>query len=297
MNAVFNTRRLPQDLALIAEIAECDLRTTPRGKLESPSIRCAPRTDMSSWSIDAVIDKRAVETLFQPVVYLATGNVVGFEALSRGPAGSALESPMALLTAAEHVGRLGELDWLCRTNAMKAATEANLHPSVSWLINVEPAGLAIECPEYLLPTVAKARSDLRIILEVVERDVKGYVIELLLATDQARRDSWGVALDDVGAEEGSLALLPVLRPDVVKLDMSLVQAVPKGEAAAITAAVRAYAESTGAVILAEGIETEEHEKLARVSAPPTDKDTDTANRAHVPYSYRHPSTSSPCASG
>ena len=73
-----------------------------------------------------------------------------------------------------------------------------------------------------------------------------------------------VALDDVGAEEGSLALLPFLRPDVVKLDMSLVRGVPRDAAATITAAVRAYAERTGAVILAEGIETQEQERLARV---------------------------------
>jgi hypothetical protein len=147
---------------------------------------------------------------------------------------------------------------------MRAAVAARLHPSLSWLINVEPAGLAIDCPEHLREAQSTAQTDMRVILEVVERDVGGYVTELLHATDQARRDSWGVALDDVGAEEDSLALLPFLRPDVVKLDMSLVRGVPRAEAADITAAVRAYAERTGAVILAEGIETEEHERLALV---------------------------------
>ena len=58
-------------------------------------------------SIDAVIDGQLVRTLFQPVVHLATGTVAGFEALTRGPAG-VLESPMALLVAAQTVGRLGE---------------------------------------------------------------------------------------------------------------------------------------------------------------------------------------------
>ena len=214
--------------------------------------------------IDAIIDEGRVRTLFQPVVHLESGAVVGFEALSRGPAGSAWESPLALIDAARQAGRLGELDWLCRVSAMKAAAEARLHPSLSWLINVEPSGLAIECPSRLLPGLSRARGQLRVILEVVERDVHSYAYELIDATDQARRDAWGVALDDVGAEESSLALLPLLRPDVVKLDMTLVRQNPKAEAASITAAVRAYAELTGAVILAEGIETEEHEQLARV---------------------------------
>ena len=102
------------------------------------------------------------------------------------------------------------------------------------------------------------------ILEVVERDVDGQVIRLLHATDQARRDAWGVALDDVGAEAASLALLPFLCPDVVKLDMALLSEQPTAAAARITATVRAYAERTGAAILAEGIETPRHAQLASI---------------------------------
>ncbi len=222
------------------------------------------RSPSLGWSIDTVIDRQLVRTLFQPVVHLATGSVSGFEALSRGPADSALESPLALLEAAQAAGRLGELDWLCRSRAMRVAAEAGLPETLSWLINVEPAGIVSACPPHLVAAVDRARAELRVILEVVERDVQGSVLELIRASDQARRDSWGVALDDVGAEEGSLALLPFLRPDLVKLDMSLVRGVPREAAATITAAVRAYAERTGAVILAEGIETQEQERLARV---------------------------------
>lgn len=170
---------------------------------------------------------------------------------------------MALLDAARRVGRLGELDWLCRVLAMEAASAAGLPPGLSWFINVEPAGVREQCPEHLLPALGHARSDLRVVLEIVERDLNGHVTHLLHAADQARRDVWGVALDDVGSQESSLALLPLLTPDVVKLDMSLVQDGPNPRAAAVTATVRAYAERTGAVVLAEGIETEDHERLAR----------------------------------
>lgn len=218
----------------------------------------------SEYSIDAVIDGCAVRTVFQPVVHLASGSVAGFEALSRGPAGTVLESPLALIQAATRAGRLGELDWLCRTQAMQIALEAGLPSTLSWLINVEPAGLALGCPPQLAAVLDRARAELRVVLEIVERDVRGNVLDLIRATDEARLGSWGVALDDVGAEEASLGLLPLLRPDVVKLDMSLAQGVPREATASITAAVRAYAEQRGAVILAEGIETHEHEKLAKV---------------------------------
>jgi hypothetical protein len=65
-----------------------------------------------------------------------------------------------------------------------------------------------------------------------------------------------IAIDDVGAEPESLALLPFIAPDVIKLDISLVQRCLNVEQAAICTAVAAYAERTGATILAEGIETE-----------------------------------------
>jgi EAL domain-containing protein (putative c-di-GMP-specific phosphodiesterase class I) len=212
--------------------------------------------------IDDVIDDCAIRTLYQPIVHLESGGVVGFEALSRGPEGSQLESPVAMLNAARDVGRLGELDWLCRVQAMRNAAAAKLPGTVSWFINAEPAGLQVECPDHLRPLLNRARTQLRVVLEVAEREVEVHVADLLNATDEARRDSWGVALDDVGAEEGSLALLPLLQPDVVKLDMSLIRDVPVGASVEVVGGVHAYAERTGAVILAEGIETTDQERLA-----------------------------------
>jgi hypothetical protein len=57
--------------------------------------------------------------------------------------------------------------------------------------------------------------------------------------------------------------MPLLRPDVVKLDLSLVQERPGPAIAEIMNAVNAYAESTGALVLAEGIEDGRHLGMAR----------------------------------
>ena len=73
----------------------------------------------------------------------------------------------------------------------------------------------------------------------------------------------GIALDDVGADRRSLALMPFLRPDVVKLDLRLVQDRPSKQVAEVHNAVSAHAERTGATVVAEGIETEEHLERAR----------------------------------
>jgi hypothetical protein len=62
---------------------------------------------------------------------------------------------------------------------------------------------------------------------------------------RARAVGWGVALDDVGAEPASLAVMPFVRPDVIKLDLRLVQGRTTAEVARIVNAVRAQAELTG----------------------------------------------------
>ncbi|MGH2867122.1 MAG: EAL domain-containing protein, partial [Solirubrobacteraceae bacterium] len=85
----------------------------------------------------------------------------------------------------------------------------------------------------------------------------------LPAVQSARERGWGIALDDIGADTRSLALMPLLRPDVIKLDLRLVQAQPTPEIAAIAGAVGAQAERTGAAVLAEGIESEQQAQYAR----------------------------------
>jgi hypothetical protein len=113
-------------------------------------------------------------------------------------------------------------------------------------------------PSSAAMAVAAARRGLRVVIELTERSLARRPAELLRLVEWARQREWGIALDDVGADPESLALLPFLAPDVVKLDMTLIRQRPNPERAAIMAAVMAHGERTGAVILAEGIETPEH---------------------------------------
>src|SRR5665213_507809 len=83
-----------------------------------------------------VIRRQLVRAVFQPIVDLDTEAVVGYEALSRGPAGSALESPGALFGAASAAGLSTELDWVCRGSALRAALGADIHKSRAIFINV-----------------------------------------------------------------------------------------------------------------------------------------------------------------
>jgi EAL domain-containing protein (putative c-di-GMP-specific phosphodiesterase class I) len=212
-----------------------------------------------------VLDERAVRAVFQPVVDLESRLVLGYEALARGPAGSPRETPGALFGAAYRAGRVAELDWACRAAAFTEAVRAGLGPPLTLFVNCEPVSLSVPCPDDLRPAIELAQGRLRVAIEVTERAVACDPARLLATVARARQVGWGVALDDVGAEPGSLAVLPFVRPDVIKLDLRLLRGRTTAEVAHIVNAVRAHAERTDAAVLAEGIETINHARAAVAS--------------------------------
>jgi EAL domain-containing protein (putative c-di-GMP-specific phosphodiesterase class I) len=199
-----------------------------------------------------------VRSVYQPIVELRSGNVVGYEALARGPEGSALESPQALFDAARREDRVSELDWACRTAAVQGAARAGLRSPAALFVNAEPEALASAPSLAQYKLAQRAAADLKIFVEVTERAMTLRPAELLDAVERLRGAGFGIALDDVGADRRSLALLPLLRPDIVKLDISLIQNHPSRMSGEVMNGVCAYAEQTGATILAEGIEHEGH---------------------------------------
>ena len=212
--------------------------------------------------VGAIIDSRDLATVFQPVVHLGTAEVVGFEAFSRGPAGSSLESPVRLLAAAQLAGRLAELDWICATSAYAAAVEANLHPSMTVFLNFHPATLLAPCPTDLLSSARHALDRLRVVVDTKEKELTSDPSRLFEALRLVRDVGWGVAIDDAGASTATLALLPLVLPDVLKLDLRG----PRGTLEAIAEAAdgaRMYGEQTGATILVQGVEEPEDLMVAR----------------------------------
>jgi EAL domain-containing protein (putative c-di-GMP-specific phosphodiesterase class I) len=210
-----------------------------------------------------ILDTRAVTTVFQPIVELDTGRVVAYEALARGPENSVLSAPDQLFAAAGAAGRTEELDWLCRATAVATALEAGLGRSASLFLNCEPSAAAIPCPPEYAALWSEAKRELDLVLEVTERALTDRPAELSRVLKEHRAAGRGIALDDLGADVRSLALLPLIAPDVIKLDLSLVQDHGTAGRAAIVAAVSAERERTSAAVVAEGIENEAHLSVAR----------------------------------
>ena len=222
-----------------------------------------PQTIRVASSLGAILDAGLVHAVYQPIVDLDSGEVVAYEALARGPAGSTFERPDLLFDAARRTGRLEELDWACRTAAVRGALEAGFGPPLTLFVNVEPETLGTPPPPAAAALLDRAQRELALVVECTERAITARPAELLSTLTAVRRRGWGVAVDDVGADPGSLAFMPFLRPDIIKLDLRLVQRRPTSDVAEIVSAVNAEAERSGACVLAEGIETEAHLATAR----------------------------------
>lgn len=226
-----------------------DSRTPPGGTVD----RCD-----GSGAVDGLLGGGAVHSVFQPIVDLASGCVVAYEALTRGPHGHRWEAPDALFAAARSAGILAELDASCVQSALGTARASGLSAPWTLFVNIEPDSHVIGVLAALAPV-----SPLPVVVELTERALADDPADVLDTVTMIRRLGWGVALDDVGVNPDSLALLPLIAPDVIKLDASLVQQRPDRHTARVFSAVAAEEERTGCVIVAEGIETSEHLHAAR----------------------------------
>lgn len=213
-------------------------------------------------AIAEIVAKEQVHSLFQPIIDLDSDAVVAYEALARGPVGE-LQQPDALFAAAAAAGRLADLDWLCQRAALRGAIAAGIYAPLTLFINIEPEVVDPAQLDTLLAMAQSCPGDVQLMLEITERALAVRPADLLESARRLRTAGWRIALDDVGADDLSLAFMPLLRPDVVKLDMALVQTRPGRKAAGIMNAVNAYAERTGSLILAEGIENSGHLAAAR----------------------------------
>ena len=233
----------------------------PAGSARAQPDPPAPSSATDPAELDRVLEEDAIRSAYQPIVDLATGDVIGYEALARGPEGSSLERPDLLFAAGRAAGRLDELDWACRAAAVRGARGVGGNGLQRLFVNVEPLALMVPPPAALRDLWEETGPEL--VIELTERALTARPAELLEAVAVIRRRGWAVALDDVGADARSLALMPLLQPEIIKLDLRLVQQQASTDLAEIIHAVSAESERTGAIILAEGIETEEHLATAR----------------------------------
>jgi len=207
--------------------------------------------------IRAVIDGARFRPVFQPVVDLATGEVVGYEALTRFADG---RRPDVVFEDAHDVGLGVGLETACASAAVLGARGL---PAGTWLaVNLSPASVISGA----VGAMAEA-ADRPLVIEITEHvEVESYaaVRTAIRGCPEVR-----LSVDDAGAGYASLRHILELRPDFVKLDIGLVRHIDSDPARqALAAGLRHYAQQTRTVLIAEGVETPaERDVLQRLGIP------------------------------
>jgi EAL domain-containing protein (putative c-di-GMP-specific phosphodiesterase class I) len=205
--------------------------------------------------MDSAAAGQGLHPIFQPIVSLPDGATVGFEALARWTQLPNTD-PEAVFMHSVTLDREQQLEQMCINMAIESALGADIGPEPSLFINCQPNTPHVDRAHN--DVLARGAEKLQLIFEITERSLRAHPAALLRKVAALRSDGFAVALDDVGACLDSLALLDVIAPDVIKLDLALVQSQPHYQQARTWAAVLAHHERAGAILLAEGIESAEH---------------------------------------
>lgn len=240
-------------LPLPSEVAARADRECPHDWVDARLAALPPRSHADPAAADevaAILDGRAVRTLLQPIVRMSDRAVLGYEALSRGPRGSALERPDLLFDAAHAAGRTVDMELLCAELALER-TRGQLPAGAFLTINLGPDALARAADA--LPLAGRPE----VLLELTEHLPLGEAEGLAGAVAALRERSVGLALDDTGCGFADMHTARALRPDIVKLCITVVRNADKGSP--YLAAIRATTQrlhELGCRVLAEGVETE-----------------------------------------
>lgn len=199
--------------------------------------------------------------VYQPIVSVATQRTVAYEALMRSNE-PALPNPPALLDAAEKLGALHVLGRHVRNLVSADLDGCETPPRV--FVNLHSSDLAD--PHLFDRTSPLARHAPRIVLEITERASLEGISDLDTRRNQLRDMGYRLAVDDLGAGYAGLSYFARIRPEIVKIDMSLVRAVDSDTVKQhIVASLVGLAASLGMECVAEGVETaQERDVVARL---------------------------------
>ncbi len=210
-----------------------------------------------SLELRKLLQTRALTVVFQPIYSFGEARVIGYEALVRGPEGSALQTPAALFSAAHDQGLANEINVLCIVEVLRAFAARAFDGSL--FLNVSPQfilkrGFDRTRAERFLADLGIAPD--RVVIELTE-DYPTFDFPVVHESLMLYRSmGFRIAIDDLGEGFASLRLWSELRPEFVKADKHFVTGVANDPVKAqFLRAIQDIAESAGAQVIAEGIET------------------------------------------
>jgi diguanylate cyclase (GGDEF)-like protein len=213
-------------------------------------------------ALEYIINHQQIRTVFQPIISLKDGIILGHEALSRITCDSAIEDTEMLFEAATQYNQLWNLELLCRTTALEAAYKFMIPPYDKMLfLNVNPNTMHSDnfkkgfTKDFLKQFKMQPQN---IIFEITERNVISDMNGFLTTIDHYRSQDYKIAIDDAGAGYSGLNLISDINPNYLKLDMKLIHDIDTDSLKyALVKGMVELSKASKITLIAEGIETPE----------------------------------------
>ncbi len=207
-------------------------------------------------TLQKIILEENITTVYQPILNLHNQKFMGFEALTRGPRGTAFEHPITLFSVAKDVGLFFELDRLCRKKALYFAKD--LPSNCKIFVNSLPT--TINDPQFrgsYLKNFLKEvnRKSDNIVFEINERFAIDNYSSFKDAINYYRELGMLIAIDDTGTGYSTLEAIVELHPRYLKFDLSMVSGIHESTIKQeMLKLLNSLASKVNSEIIAEGIE-------------------------------------------
>jgi len=209
-----------------------------------------------------ILEKKSVIPVYQPIVSLKNGQILGYEALTRISDNSLDLNIEHIFRIADKLNRLWELETLCRKKALKNAKNISVEKKL--FLNVNPN--IIHDSEFkngfTRSRLTKYGLDfLDIVFEITEKNAIINKEAFLGSIKHYKEQKFKIAIDDVGSGYSGLNVINDIRPDIIKLDMNLIKNIDKDEMKQhLCKAMVDFGKNSNIKVIAEGIETIEELK-------------------------------------
>ncbi len=212
-------------------------------------------------ALQEAVDNHQLELFYQPLVTLATGKTIGFEALVRWRHPEfGIVMPDRFIALAEREGLIDSLtDRVLDLAAAQLSTWQKMGMDAFVSVNISAANIAAGLPEQLSELCVRHDIPPRMLrLELTESTAMGNHALMLEVLTRVRLKGFQLAIDDFGTGYSSLVQLHRLPFSELKIDQSFVRGVAdSGEANLIVGAIVNLGHSLRLDLIAEGIETED----------------------------------------
>lgn len=217
--------------------------------------------------LEKVLQEGGLYPVFQPIINLSDASIHAHEALIRGPRGTGLHTPDALLRAAAQECLGYEFEYACVVAALR--TWGKMDVPGRLFVNMSAAVLTqlirTRGPDELLTLISGLGILSRmLVLEITEHERVDDMDELAEVVARVREAGVSLALDDFGDGRSSLRLWSQLKPEVVKIDKYFTKDISQhGDKLKTIQALMQIADIFGTSLVAEGIETKEDLRVLR----------------------------------